>query len=60
MESIPSLCRLSDKYIAELERAVIDGGFLQKTYRFDPDRVDSAPHFTPEEEDFARSGVFVE
>jgi len=43
-----------------LESAVISGHFLQETYRFDPDLVDKAPHFTAEEEEFARSGIFME
>ena len=51
---------VADAYIAQLEQAVLDGEYLQQTYRFDPDLVDDAPHFTPEEEKFARSGVYVD
>jgi hypothetical protein len=36
------------------------GAFLERTYRFDPALEDNAPHFTPEEEAFGRSGLFVE
>jgi hypothetical protein len=43
-----------------LEEAIVTGQFLQDTYYFDPDLVDQAPVFSPEEEEFARSGVFVE
>lgn len=53
-------CTLAEDYIKELESSVIDGGFLQETYCFDPEIVDETPHFTPEEEEYARSGVFVE
>ncbi len=53
-------CTLAQEYIKELESSVISGQFLQETYRFDPEIVDKNPHFTPEEEEFARSGVFVE
>ena len=35
-DSVKDLCRLSDEFIAELEQAVLDGRFLQDTYRFDP------------------------
>jgi hypothetical protein len=43
-----------------LDEAIVTGQFLQETYYFDPDLVDEDPVFTPEEEEFARSGVFVE
>ncbi|MBW4612016.1 MAG: EF-hand domain-containing protein [Desmonostoc vinosum HA7617-LM4] len=57
---IKEACTLAEDYIQELESSVITGQFLQETYRFDPEIVDKAPYFTPEEEEFARSGVFVE
>ncbi|MGB3641300.1 MAG: EF-hand domain-containing protein [Rivularia sp. (in: cyanobacteria)] len=57
---ISEACTLAQEYIKELESSVIEGQFLQETYRFDPDIVDKNPHFTPEEEEYARSGVFVE
>jgi Ca2+-binding EF-hand superfamily protein len=59
-EGIREACTLAQDYIKELEEAVIAGQFLQETYRFDADITDKAPYFTPEEEEFARSGVFVE
>ncbi len=51
---------LAQDYIKELESSVIDGKILQETYRFDPETVDKNPYFTPEEEEFPRSGLFVE
>ncbi|MEM9926528.1 MAG: EF-hand domain-containing protein [Cyanobacteria bacterium P01_D01_bin.50] len=57
---ITEACTLAEDYIKELESSVIEGQFLQETYRFDPEIVDKSPHFSPEEEEFARSGVFVE
>lgn len=46
--------------VRDLEAAVLAGGFLEHAYRFDPDYEDDAPHFTPEEEAYSRSGMFVE
>ena len=46
--------------VVDLEAALAAGEFLKQTYDFDPDLNDDAPHFTPEEESFGRSGVFVE
>ncbi|WP_088240095.1 EF-hand domain-containing protein [Calothrix rhizosoleniae] len=57
---IRDACILAEEYIKELETAAIAGQFLQETYCFDPEIVDQTPYFTPEEEEFARSGVFVE
>ncbi len=57
---ISEACKLAENYIKELESSAISGEFLQETYRFDPEIVDQSPHFSPEEEEFARSGVFVE
>ena len=59
-DSIQEACAIAKSYIGDLEQAVMDGNFLQETYYFDPDLEDNAPHFTPEEEEFARSGYFVE
>ncbi|MEH2339844.1 EF-hand domain-containing protein [Nostoc sp.] len=39
---------------------IISGQFLQETYYFEPSLVDKAPLFTPEEEEFARTGMFTE
>ncbi len=59
-EGIREACSVAQDYIRDLEEAVISGNFLQESYRFDPNLVDKAPYFSPEEEEFARSGVFVE
>jgi Ca2+-binding EF-hand superfamily protein len=59
-EGIKEVCLVAQDYIKELEEAIVTGQFLQETYYFDPDLVDEPPVFTPEEEEFARSGVFVE
>lgn len=59
-EGIKEACLVAQDYIQELEEAIVTGEFLQETYYFDPDLVDQAPVFSPEEEEFARSGVFVE
>lgn len=58
--SLEQKCKIAHDQIQALERAVIEGGFLQETYRFDPDLVDQAPAFTPEEEEFGRSNFFIE
>ncbi|MEG4366516.1 EF-hand domain-containing protein [Microcoleus sp. C2C6] len=59
-EAIKEVCLVAQDYIKELDEAIVTGQFLQETYYFDPDLVDRAPVFSPEEEEFARSGVFVE
>jgi Ca2+-binding EF-hand superfamily protein len=59
-EGIRETTILADSVIKELEETVLSGNFLQETYGFNPDLDDSAPYFTPEEEEFARSGLFVE
>ncbi|MBC6434237.1 histidine kinase [Nostoc sp. HG1] len=59
-EGMREACTLAQDYIKDLEEAAIAGQFLQETYRFDPEIADRVPYFTPEEEEFARSGVFVE
>lgn len=59
-ESIQEACEIAESYIGDLEQAVMDGNFLQDTYYLDPALEDKAPYFTPEEEEFARSGFFVE
>lgn len=51
---------IAQKQIKHLEEALINSNFLQEAYHFDPELVDQAPYFTPEEEEFARSGVFLE
>ena len=59
-QSLEQACAIAKNLIQELEESVIQGGFLQETYCFDPDIVDKAPAFTPEEEEFGRSGFFIE
>ncbi len=59
-EGIKEACQVAQDYIRDLEEAVVSGNFLQDTYYFDPTLMDKTPYFTPEEEEFARSGVFVE
>lgn len=59
-EDIEEICEIGQSHIKELEQALIDSQFLQETYHFNPSLVDQAPSFTPEEEAFARSGIFVE
>ena len=59
-EGIKEVCLVAQDYINELDEAIVTGLFLQETYYFDPHLVDEAPVFTREEEEFARSGVFVE
>jgi Ca2+-binding EF-hand superfamily protein len=46
--------------IVDLEAAVSASGLLSRHYRFDPLKTEVAPHFTAEEEAFARSGYFIE
>jgi Ca2+-binding EF-hand superfamily protein len=58
--SISQACTIAQDHIQKLESSIIDGQFLQETYFFNLDIVDQAPTFTPEEEAFGRSGLFVE
>lgn len=58
--SLQQACNIAQDYISKLESSVISGQFLQETYFFDPHTVEQAPNFTPEEEAFGRSGLFVE
>jgi len=58
--SLKEACIVAQNHIKDLEEAVIRGQFLQETYYFEPELLDKAPLFTPEEEEFARTGMFVE
>jgi len=58
--SLKQACAIAQDYIRELEASVIEGNFLQEIYQFDPELLDKAPAFTPEEEEFSRSGLFIE
>ncbi|MCY7322059.1 MAG: Erv1/Alr family FAD-linked sulfhydryl oxidase [Phormidesmis sp. CAN_BIN36] len=51
---------VAQKYIQELDRAMLNGQFLQEMYRFDPDRVDQILQVRWVDEAFARSGLFTE
>jgi hypothetical protein len=57
---IKQVCLVAQNYIKDLDEAVVNGQFLQETYRFDPNLVDRAPYFTSQEEEFARSSRFTE
>lgn len=46
--------------IVELDNAIESAQFLQRSYVYDPSRTEGAPHFSPYEEMFARSGNFTE
>ncbi|WP_375513975.1 EF-hand domain-containing protein [uncultured Nostoc sp.] len=58
--SLKEACIVAQNHIKDLEEAVIRGEFLQETYYFEPELADKAPLFTPEEEEFARTGMFTE
>lgn len=59
-QGILEVCSVAQNYIKDLDEAVLNGQFLQEAYHFDPDLVDKAPYFTSQEEEFARSGIFIE
>ena len=58
--NLKEACIVAQNHIKDLDEAVISGQFLQETYYFEPSLVDKAPLFTPEEEEFARTGMFTE
>jgi Ca2+-binding EF-hand superfamily protein len=60
VESLKQACKMAQDHINKLESSIITGRFLQETYFFDLNTVDQAPAFTPAEEAFGRSGLFVE
>jgi len=60
VEDIKRIVTTSARQIAELEKAVANGKFLEETYRFNPSLVDKLPNgVTPQEELWARSGVYI-
>jgi len=59
-KGIKEACMVAQNQIKDLDLTVISGNFIQEAYNFDPDLVDQTPHFTVEEEEFARSGIFIE
>jgi len=46
--------------IADLEEEITASNYLQRHYHYDPALASKPPHFTEEEEMFARSGLYVE
>lgn len=46
--------------ITALDKSIETTSFLQRTYSYDASRTEGSPHFSPEEEMFARSGRFIE
>jgi len=50
----------SEEAIIDLVDAVEATRYLPRHYSYDPDKPMDQPHFTPEEEYYARSGWFVE
>ena len=59
-DDLRRISEVANEYVAELESAVVEGGFLQAAYHFDPKRIDPPPSFSPEQEEFARSGAFTD
>ena len=59
-QSLEQACTIAQDHIQELEASIIQGRFLQEIYSFEPNLVDQAPVFTPDEEEFGRSGLFIE
>jgi hypothetical protein len=62
-EDAPEIARIAEAArdeIAALDDAVERSCFLQRSYGYDPTRTEAPPHFSPEEEMFARSGIFTE
>ncbi len=60
VEPLAKLVGQAHAATGSLEQALAKTGYLEKTYRFDPALKDDAPHFTPDEVAFSRSGRFVE
>ena len=52
--------RKAQERIDALDAALEAGGFLKETYHFDPSLVEQDPAFTPEEEAFSRTNLFIE
>ena len=59
-ETLKRLADAAQTEIAELDTAVEESHFLSRTYGYDPQKTESPPHFSPQEEAFARSGRFIE
>lgn len=52
--------RKAQERIDALDAALEAGGFLKERYHFDPSLVEQDPAFTPEEEAFSRTNLFIE
>lgn len=52
--------RKAQQRIDALQSALEAGGFLEESYRFDPSLVERDPAFSPEEEAFSRTNLFIE
>ena len=57
---IEEIAEAAKDEIAALDEAIEQSQFLQRSYVYDPARTEEPPHFSPEEEMFARSGMFSE
>ncbi|WP_167767230.1 ERV1/ALR-related protein [Jannaschia formosa] len=57
---ITRIAKAAKDEIAALDDAVERSCFLQRSYGYDRTRTEAPPHFSPEEEMFARSGRFTE
>jgi hypothetical protein len=51
---------LAQQRIDALEAALEAGGFLEESYGFEPSLLELDPAFTPEEEAFSRTNLFIE
>lgn len=59
-DHLEATSRRAAQKIGYLDAALQEGGFLQESYRFDPTLQDLDPAFTPEEEGFSRTNLFIE
>jgi hypothetical protein len=57
---IADYIRRSESLIANLDRAIVQSGFLQRSYDLDPEAEDATGALSLDEESFARSGYFTE
>jgi len=59
-DTVAKIAEAAQGEIDMLDDAVEDSSMLQRTYTYDPTKTEEAPHFSPQEEAFARSGRFIE
>jgi hypothetical protein len=57
---IARIAEAAEAEIPELDVAIERSRFLQRSYVYDPSKTEAPPHFSPQEEMFARSGRFTE